>query len=348
MFGKHKAKTVQVIKFEQNLCKANVNDNSVLFVRVNDVVREENARIEVPLTHRAYIIKGGGDARIYDSGNYKVFDGDCEVKAWKSGLSVEVVYMPKDTDVVILWGTPQRFKYRDEASEEVVNVGARGQFGIHIVNFEQFFRKVVGARSEFDLEDFKKRFGAEVVNEFTDCFLRAVKEKKITYDQFAAEKKGIGERVGEILSENFAKSWGIGLDRFIIEYVGITDEEGKNIDDFAKDAQRQRKLKEYLAEIERLDDKKFDREVYLRKLELEDKKAYYDVMKIIGHPGVGGNGGTKADTRFCAHCGKPVPASAAFCPNCGKPVASEKICGKCGNKNDVGAKFCSACGNELK
>ena len=81
-----------------------------------------------------------------------------------------------------------------------------------------------------------------------------------------------------------------------------------------------------------MDDKKFDREVYLKKLELEDKKAYYDVMKIIGHPGVGGNGGTKADTRFCAHCGKPVPASAAFCPNCGKPVASEKICGKCGQE----------------
>ncbi len=343
MFGKP-----QIIKFEQNLCKASVNDNSILFVRVNDIVTNKNAMIEVPLTHRAYVIKGGGDARIYDSGHYDVFDGKKEIKDWKKGFSVEVVYMPKDTDVVILWGTPQRFKYRDEASSEVVNVGARGQFGIHIVNCEQFFRKVVGARSEFDLEDFKKRFGAEVVNEFTDCFLRVVRERKLTYDQFAAEKKDIGERVGEILSESFAKSWGIGLDHFIIEYVGITDEEGKSIDDFAKEAQRQRKLKEYLAELERLDDKKFERDVYLRKLELEDKKAYYDVLKVIGHPSTGGSGGAASGGQFCAHCGKPVPGAAAFCPNCGKPVVTEKVCEKCGNKNDAGAKFCSSCGNELK
>lgn len=33
MFGKP-----QIIKFEQNLCKASVNDNSILFVRVNDVL----------------------------------------------------------------------------------------------------------------------------------------------------------------------------------------------------------------------------------------------------------------------------------------------------------------------
>ena len=112
MFG-FGTKKKQVIKFEQNLCNASVNDNSVLFVRVNDVVTAKDAIIEVPYTHNAFVIKGGGDCRFYKSGNYPVFDNKAEVKNWKTGLSVEVVYIPKETEVLIRWGTPTKVKYRD-------------------------------------------------------------------------------------------------------------------------------------------------------------------------------------------------------------------------------------------
>ena len=48
MFSKKKN---QVIKFEQNLCNAKVDDNEILFVRVSDVVTSADARFEVPITH---------------------------------------------------------------------------------------------------------------------------------------------------------------------------------------------------------------------------------------------------------------------------------------------------------
>ena len=99
----------QIVKFEQNHCNADINDNSVLFVRVADEIRDKHAMIEVPYTHNAYIIKGGGDARFYKSGAYDVFDDRKEIKAWKKGFSVDVVYMPKDCSLVVFWGTPQRF-----------------------------------------------------------------------------------------------------------------------------------------------------------------------------------------------------------------------------------------------
>ena len=345
------SKKPQIIKFEQNLCHASVNDNSILFVRVTDEVVNKNAYFEIPLTHVAYVIKGGGDGRMYKSGHYDVFDDKKEVKAWKKGFSVDIIYMPKDTSVLINWGTPNKVKYRDEASNRVINVGARGQFGISITNHEQFFRKVVGSRKEFDLSDFRKRFSAAVVNEFADCFLSVVAESKLTYDQFDANRKSIGEKVGAILSAKFEESWGIGLVDFIIEWFEISQEDTETVEEAAADVRKQQKLKEYLAELERLDDKQWEREKYLRRLELEDRAAYYEVLKVIGHPQGGERNGMVPGTAtaFCSHCGQILKGGDIFCPKCGKRVVKETVmCPKCGKANDGDASFCAACGEKLK
>ena len=272
----------QVIKFEQNLCNAKLDDNEILFVRVNDIVDDADARFEVPITHNAIVIKGGGDMRYYNSGNYDVFDDKKEIKKWKSGLSVEVIYIPKDTRVLIKWGTPNRLRYRDEASNKVITVGARGEFDISVTNPEQFFRKVVGVKKEFNLMEFRKRFSETVATEFSDIFLKIIDEKHLTYDKFTANKKDIGESMGNILSPMFESQWGLSVLNFKIADFDLLDEDMEAIEDFAAEKQKQEKLKEYLAELERLDDKQWEREKYLRQLELQDRNAYYEVLKVIG------------------------------------------------------------------
>ena len=344
-------KKPQVIKFEQNHCNASVNDNSVLFVRVTGEVKSKNDMFEIPFTHVGYVIKGGNDARVYKSGHYDVFDDKKEVKNWKKGFSVEIIYMPKETSVLINWGTPNKVRYRDEASNKVINVGSRGQFGITITNHEQFLRKVVGARQEFDLTDFRKRFSAAVVNEFADCFLSVVRDLKLTYDQFDANRKAIGEQVGKILSKKFEEDWGIALVDFIIEWFEISKEDTDAVEEAAAEARKQQKLQEYLAELERLDDKQWEREKYLRQLELEDRAAYYEVLKVVGHPRGGENGAMTPGTAslFCPNCGNTMKAGDVFCPHCGKRVVKETvICPKCGKTNDGDAGFCADCGTKLK
>ncbi len=349
------SKKSQIIKFEQNHCHADVNDNSVLFVRVSDEVRDKNAMFEIPFTHVGYVIKGGGDGRMYPSGHYDVFDGKKEVKDWKKGFSVEIIYMPKETNVKIKWGTPYKATYRDEASNKVLHVGARGEFGISICNHEQFFRKVVGIRKEFDLNDFKRNFLSEVLNEYTDCFLEVVKKNKLTYDQLQSKKKSIGIEVGKLLSPKFEGTWGISLVGFIIDDFEIDEEETAAVEEAAAEARKQQKLQEYLAELERLDDKQWEREKYLRQLELEDRAAYYELLKVIGHPPVGGAAGGKSDMTpgvasvFCPNCGQPMKGGDIFCPKCGHRVVKEKtICPKCGKSNEGDAMFCASCGTKLK
>ncbi len=336
MFGK---KGVQVIKFEQNLCHANIDDNDVLFVRVSDIVTDKNAIVEVPFTHDAIIIKGGGDCRYYKSGSYDVFDNKTEVKNWKKGLSVDVVYIPKDTRVLIKWGTPNRLRYRDEASGRVITVGAFGEFDVSVCNAEQFFRKVVGVKKEFDLDEFGKRYSETVATEFADIFLRVVAEMHLTYDKFTANKKSIGVRMGEILSPMFESQWGLSVLNFKIADFSLTDSDMNAIESAAAEATRQERLGSYLRELERLDDKQWEREKYLRELQLKDNAAYYEVLKIAGK---------HKETRKCPHCGTEVSDSATFCSVCGKRIANTPIaCPHCGRINDCSAAFCSGCGKKL-
>lgn len=334
----------QVIKFEQNLCNAKVDDNEILFVRVSDVVTTANARFEVPITHNAIVIKGGGNMRYYKSGLYDVFDDKKEIKNWKRGMSIEVIYIPKDTRVLIRWGTPNRLRYRDEASNKVITVGARGEFDVTVVNPEQFFRKVVGAKKEFDIAEFRKRFSETVATEFADIFLKTVAAKNLTYDKFTANKKEIGQSMGEILSPEFERDWGLSVLNFKIADIDLFDEDMEAIEDFAAEKQKQEKMKEYLAELERLDDKQWEREKYLRQLELQDKAAYYEVLKVLGDEGA-----EKVDAPLvCPNCGAPYKATDKFCPKCGKRVSKEPmICPDCGKANEYIAVFCSGCGKKL-
>lgn len=251
------AKKIQVVQFEQNPYHINIYDNKILFVRIKDEITDKNAQIEVPPTHVAFVIKSGSEGVLLKSGKHPVFENKEELKNFKKGFSVDVVYMPINTEVKIKWGTgeTEKMTYRDEISNKVITIGASGEFVIHIENYEQFYKKVVGVKKVYEANEFKTQFAGVVLNEFTDCFLHVICEEKITYDRFQLEKKAIGIKVNEILKDKFISTWGIGLSEFIISSIVIDDKDKEAVENETAEARRIQKIKEYLAEIERLDDK---------------------------------------------------------------------------------------------
>lgn len=192
--------------------------------------------------------------------------------------------------------------------------------------------------------EFRKRFSETVATEFADIFLKTIEENHLTYDKFTANKKVIGDRMGAILSPNFERDWGLSVLNFKIADFDLQDEDMEAIEDAAAEKQRYEKLKEYLAEIERLDDKKWEREKYLRQLELQDKNAYYEVLKVIGkneNPG-------EAEENKCPNCGLTYKTTDKFCPHCGKRLSKDPIiCPDCGKSNESTAVFCANCGKKL-
>ncbi len=339
-------------KKKRQVVKSESYDNSLLFIRVSDMITDADAIIEVPVTHNAFIIKGGGDMRFYKSGTYQAFDNKDEIKKWKQGLSVEVIYMPIDTNVVINWGGGG-ILYRDSVCGKVVSVGAHGKARISISNHTQFFKKVVGALRQFSIDTFENEFRTDIVNQFTDVFLQIVTEQKITYDQFAAKKLFIAEKIGNILSDKFDQSWGISFVDFIIKDFEISDEDKAKVEHDAEElrreqeeAKREAKLKKAMDELERLADKQWEREKYLKQLEQEDNFAYYEVLKVIGSKEhIEKNKGAN----FCPKCGHSCESTADFCPNCGARLGKTTIvCPDCKVVNNSDATYCSGCGKKIR
>ena len=351
MFGSGKK---QIIKLDQSLCNANVDNNEVLFIRVPGIVTDKDARVEVPFTHRALLLKGGGDLRYYESGTYDIFEDKKEVKKWKSGESVEVIYMPKDTRVLVPWGTRSPILYRDDVTDLDIRVRVNGELDLEVSNPEQFFRKVVGSTKEFELQAFRRRFSLTIGNEFVDLFLKVVREKNLTYDKFMEYQKEIGNRVSELLDEMFKKEWGMSVQHLQIIQFTFDEDDIEKVRQAMQTERGEKKIKDYLKEVERLDDKNWEREKYLRRLELEDNAAYYEVMKYIGEKDAKDakakkdNGSMKKLTKFCPNCGEKYEEGMKFCQGCGRKLGEDKkVCQNCNKVNNADARFCADCGSKL-
>ena len=95
-----------------------------------------------------------------------------------------------------------------------------------------------------------------------------------------------------------------------------------------------------------MNDKQWEREKFLRQLELQDKNAYYEVLKIVGK----NNSAAKEEPQknICSFCGFDCDENDKYCPHCGKRISQEPIiCPTCGKSNTYNAIFCANCGKKL-
>ena len=156
------------------------------------------------------------------------------------------------------------------------------------------------------------------------------------------------------LSPLFEREWGLSVLNFKIADFDLDEEDVKAMEQVVIDAEikakqdaeeikSEAKLEKYLKELERLDDKQWEREKYLSNLQMHDKVAYYEVLKVIGN-----NDNKEKSINKCPHCGLEHDSTAIFCAHCGKRVSKAPIsCPDCGKVNSFDATFCSHCGKKL-
>lgn len=316
-------KKQQIINFSQELLtKSNADDNEALFIRCSNIVKDPNAILIVPQTHTALVVKGGGDARYYKSGNYPIFENKSELKMWKRGIPVEVIYFPKDKAVKLGWGTYNKILFRDKYSDKTMNVGASGDCRLTVVNPEQFYKRSVGFKTEYSIDDFQDEFRSIIVDRFVSNFLSVVEELSLMYDQFDANRARISTAMQNKLNSEFSSYWGVSLEWFTIGCFMIDEDDVAAIEQFSAEAIRRRQMQEYLRELERLEDKQWERDNYLRRLEIEDRNAYYELLKIIGKPSVAIKFPNRNQESIlkCPHCKESNTGTAIFCSKCGRKL----------------------------
>ena len=235
-----------------------------------------------------------------------------------------------------------------------VHVGANGEYAINVADPLAFYTKIIGADKAFTMESLKARLDKQVDALIRPTIAQFVHDKQLPYSHLSDHTAELAGVVGPQVVEKM-KEYGLACNDFIISGIMVPEAEKHAIEaaiqSEALEIKNKKDAKELAAELERIEDKDWERQMELRKIAEADRDKYYEVLKILGWPdelhGAGGKANEKGG-HFCPNCGHSYEVGALFCGNCGAPLPGGKVkCPKCGLENDSDAKFCSRCGSKL-
>ena len=209
------AKELQVIKYE--------GDNTELFKRISAEGLEPDAKLVVPETHNAILIKDGVLMDTLNSGSYEIFDQSSRRKS--KNVLVEVIYLSKTARLNVLWGTKSRFCFRDPETDVPVKVGAHGEFEVQISNPRKAYMVLIGAEKQFTVQDLKERLSTRMMSKVEPAIARAMREGGLSFDRISEHKDEIAASVLPELSKMFEEDYGLKIFSFTIASVIISDED---------------------------------------------------------------------------------------------------------------------------
>lgn len=322
--------------------------NTDFFWRIHGDIMNPDVKIVIPPTHQAIYIKDGHLQNVLESGTYPVFE---TVKKGFLGLGrkvdatvVDIIFMNRTVKFRAFWGTHNPIMARDPVTNIPVTLRGNGEFEVGIDNPKKFYLEIVGADESFTLDSLRERLHIRMMSYIESVIAKVMREKNISYTDIPIYKREISDAILPIVNDLFVKGCGLKVHSFTIDYLGIPDNEITAIESAVASTkekeQSKAETKEVNAEQERLDDKKWDRAVQAKKMEMEDNANYYEVLKV--------NDNAKTRGHFCPNCGHSYETGMNFCPGCGKQLANEKaVCSECGQEIKGDAKFCPQCGHKI-
>ena len=320
----------------------------------------EDSEIIVPETHYAFVVKEGVTGPTLDSGRHKIVANPKKFLFFCRKIEkgeVDVIYISKTYKLQVFWGTNEPFDYRDTETGLPIHINVRGEITLQVSNPRQFVDELVGFTRSYETDDLKNYLKAQLLTQIKASIARLMREGGVSYTSITENlmefTKALEPDVFELVSR-----YGLKPCSFIVEEVKIPLEEKQRIEAALEEVKAEilrkaeldllkKEAREIAAELERLDDKNFERQMRLRELESRDYDKYLDVIKHIGtQPVVNTQVGKGA--RYCTKCGHSFENGDMYCPGCGAKVGEGKvICPHCKKENSAKSKFCSGCGKKI-
>ena len=336
----------------------------------------------------ALFLKGGEALDLFGPGTHTLSTGNLPLLhklvnlpfGGKTPFTAEVYYINKTVKLDLHWGTSTAIPLEDPKYGLILNVGARGQYGITINDSRLFVSRIVGAIPGGETNDYT------VVLRYFNGLINT-KIKSVTSEYMIKKQISVLEISSYLdeLSAAFKDAINDEFERFGVEVVNFYCEA---ITPRTEDYEKLRHYKEELA----LGEGFYQRR---RSLDIAERLASNPATAGIANAGIGlgmglgtagqfgklmadigqnvqmaapdkeircpkcgatnstsmkfcGSCGAKlVSTIVCPHCGKEILAGTKFCGECGKPLGKTK-CPACGTENEPGMKFCGNCGEKLQ
>lgn len=335
----------------------------------------------------ALFFKGGKALDLFGPGTHTLATGNLSILnklvnlpfGGKTPFSAEIYYINKTSNLDMKWGTSTPIPLEDPKYGLILNIGARGQYGITITDSRLFVSKIIGALpngTTTNLMLILKYFNGLINSKIKSVTAAYMIQKKISFleiSQFLSELSGAFH---EALHEEFNR-FGIELINFYCDSIAPKLEEYEKLRGYKEELalgqgfyQQRRSLNilEKLAENQSAGsianagiglgmglgavgqfDNAFSgigQNMNITPIDTQITCSKCGTQNKSSMKFCGSCGNKLAATVICPHCGKEVPDEMKFCGECGKSLYGSK-CPSCGFDNKPGMKFCGNCGGKL-
>ncbi len=359
-YSQKQLKKLTQIKYE--------GDNDALFWRFQADILNPKAEIIVPETHIVLFLKDGMLMDELHAGRYPIFDTKKSLfSTSKVGAStVDLIFISKTNKLKVLWGTANPFGFRDEKTDMLVHIRSNGEFEVRVKTPRKFYLECVGSDKNFSKDDLRARLQARLLSVIEPIIFKTLKEKRIPFEDVTQYRNDIADAIKVEIAKMFLEDYGLEVCSFIINAIIPLEEEIEKLEEARKEMREKEELKktakEIAEELERLEDKSFEREKILHELHSKDEEKYYEVLKVLGWPKVAPNvmpnmnvpstpphPAITSNVLVCPACGAKYNGNVKFCPNDGgKLVPAAPVCPSCKNKLPANVAFCPNCGHKVK
>ena len=308
----------------------------------------------------ALFIKGGEALDLFGPGTHTLSTGNLPILnklvnlpfGGKTPFSAEVYYINKTVNLDMKWGTSTPIPLEDPKYGLILNIGARGQYGINIIDSRLFVSRIIGAIPNGATANeliILRYFNGLINSKIKSVTAEYMIKKQISFLEISQYLSELSDAFKATLNDEFER-FGIEVVNFYCVSIAPKPEEYEKL----------RGYKEELA----LGTGFYQQR---RSLDILEKLAENPSSGGMANAGIGLGMGlgvlgqmsqafggvsqnlnpTPSEQQItCPKCGAIIQNGMKFCGECGNPLTESK-CPNCGFENKAGIKFCGNCGQKL-
>lgn len=308
----------------------------------------------------AIFFKGGEALDVFGPGTFTLKSGNLPLLdklvnlpfGGDTPFSAEIYFVNKTANLDMKWGTSTPIPVEDPKYGIILNIGARGQYGISIEDSRMFVTCIIGAMPGGSIAGnigVLRYFNGLINSQIKSVVAGKLVQHSVSFLEIAQYLPEISTTLHEVIGSEFSR-FGIQVLSFFCESIAPNPEEYE-------------KLRQYKEELA------LGNEFYQqrRSFDIMEKLAENQSAGSIANAGIGLGMGLGAVQQFgtvfggigqninvgastngtsCPNCGAQNAQQAKFCSACGKALGPLK-CPSCGTELSAGSKFCNNCGKEL-
>ncbi len=302
----------------------------------------------------ALFIKGGEILDLFGPGTYTLTTLNLPILnklvnfafGGKTPFTAEIYFINTTVNLDMKWGTTTPIPIEDAKYGLILNVSARGQYGINIIDSRLFVSRIIGAVQKGTITNqlvilryFNGLINAKIKSTTAEYMIR----KRISFLEISQYLSELSDVFKEAINDEFVR-FGIEIVNFYCEAIAPKKEEYEK---FRNDKEKIAIGKDFYIE-----DRTFDllEKIVENHMSIDSANTSINVVRQMENILLGKtqNVNNKNNKQvICQKCGAMNRLEMKFCERCGNEFVVNSICKHCGTYIYSGMKFCGNCGQKL-